>query len=120
MSSRSPARVLVGTFLMSTASVSKLALQFLLIPILARLLGPTIFGLMSIAMSLIMLANVIAWPLAFWIVSRWLNGFAYHVAMPYWLFPAVGAGTLAIAMLAVLGYALLVARRRPVLALRYE
>ena len=60
MSSRSPARVLVGTFLMSTASVSKLALQFLLIPILARLLGPSVFGLMSIAMSFVMLANVIS------------------------------------------------------------
>jgi O-antigen/teichoic acid export membrane protein len=60
MSSRSPARALVGTFLMSTASVSKLALQFLLIPILARLLGPNVFGLMSIAMSFVMLANVIS------------------------------------------------------------
>lgn len=60
MSSRSPARALIGTFLMSTASISKLALQFLLIPILARLLGPKIFGLMSIAMSFIMLANVLS------------------------------------------------------------
>jgi PST family polysaccharide transporter len=60
MASRSPARVLIGTFLMSTASISKLALQFLLIPVLARLLGPSVFGLMSIAMSFIMLANVIS------------------------------------------------------------
>lgn len=60
MSSRSPARVFFGTFLLSTASISKLALQFMLIPILARLLGPSVFGLMSIAMSFIMLANVLA------------------------------------------------------------
>lgn len=60
MGSRSPARVLFGTFLLSTASISKLALQFMLIPILARLLGPSVFGLMSIAMSFIFLANVLA------------------------------------------------------------
>lgn len=40
--------------------MSKLALQFLLIPILARLLGPSVFGLMSIAMSFILLANVLS------------------------------------------------------------
>ena len=65
-------------------------------------------------------ANVIAWPIAFWAMSRWLAGFAYHVAMPLWLFPAVGAATLLIALLTVLGQALLVARQKPVMALRYE
>jgi putative ABC transport system permease protein len=65
-------------------------------------------------------ANLIAWPLAFWMMNRWLNSFAYHVAMPLWLFPAVGVATVLIALLTVLGQALLVARQKPVLALRYE
>ncbi len=60
MNSRPPALVLASTFLMSMASISRLALQFLLIPVLARLLGPSVFGLMGIAMSFIMLANVLS------------------------------------------------------------
>jgi putative ABC transport system permease protein len=65
-------------------------------------------------------ANAIAWPLAFWAMQRWLNGFAFHVAVPLWLFPAVGAATLLVALLTVAGQAFLAARAKPVLALRYE
>ncbi|HWY61408.1 MAG TPA: ABC transporter permease [Rhizomicrobium sp.] len=65
-------------------------------------------------------ANLIAWPLAFWLMNRWLNGFAYHVAMPLWLFPAAGLGTLAIALITVAAQSWITARQKPVLALRYE
>lgn len=57
--SSSPARVLLGTIMLSTANVSKIALQFLLLPILARLLGPKVFGLMSVAMSVVLFANML-------------------------------------------------------------
>ena len=53
-------------------------------------------------------------------MNRWLNGFAYHVAMPLWLFPAAGLGTLAIALLTVAAQSWMTARQKPVLALRYE
>lgn len=56
----SPRRVVFGTALLSTASITKLALQCVLIPVLARLLGPGIFGEMSIAMSFVLLANMLS------------------------------------------------------------
>lgn len=31
-------------------------------------------------------ANAIAWPFAYWAASRWLEGFAYRVSLPIWLF----------------------------------
>ena len=68
----------------------------------------------------VLAANLIAWPIGWWAMSRWLNGFAYHVTLQAWLFPVVGAATLAIALLTVAGQAILVARQKPVLALRYE
>ncbi len=37
-----------------------------------------------VIMSLV--ANVLAWPLAFWISDQWLSGFAYRIAVPYELF----------------------------------
>lgn len=59
-SSGSQTRVLLGTVMLSSANISKIALQFLLVPILARLLGPKVFGLMSVAMSFILFANVLS------------------------------------------------------------
>ncbi|HVV66172.1 MAG TPA: oligosaccharide flippase family protein [Rhizomicrobium sp.] len=57
---RSSRRFVVGAALLSSASVSKLALQCVLIPVFARLLGPDAFGLMSLAMSFVLLANMLS------------------------------------------------------------
>jgi putative ABC transport system permease protein len=65
-------------------------------------------------------ANLIAWPLAGWAMTRWLNGFAYHVPLDWWLFPAAGGAALVVALATVAGQAWQVARRAPVTALRYE
>ena len=57
---RHRAHVLFGTVLLSSASITKLALQFVLVPVLARILGPRIFGEMGIAMSIVLLANMLS------------------------------------------------------------
>lgn len=65
-------------------------------------------------------ATLLAWPIAALLLNRWLQGFAYHIALSPWLF--VGATTLAllIALLTVSTHCYQVARARPVMALRYE
>jgi putative ABC transport system permease protein len=68
----------------------------------------------------VMWANVIAWPAAYFIVRRWLEGFAHHIDMNLLVFLAVSALALAIALATVSGHALIVARAKPVDALRYE
>jgi putative ABC transport system permease protein len=65
-------------------------------------------------------ANLIAWPVAGYIMSRWLAGFAYHANLPLWMFPAAAMAALMIALVTVLSHALSIARARPVVALRYE
>ena len=65
-------------------------------------------------------ANVIAWPVAWWLMRRWLSGFAYHVDLYWWVFAAASLGALAIALATVAGQAFLTARQKPVLALRTE
>ena len=65
-------------------------------------------------------ANLIAWPVAAWAMQHWLQGFAYHVTLALWLFPAAGGLALAIALLTVCTHSILVARAQPVAALRYE
>jgi putative ABC transport system permease protein len=65
-------------------------------------------------------ANVIAWPVGYVIMARWLQGFTYHIDLELWVFADASLLALAIAVATVSGHALRVARRQPVSALRYE
>jgi putative ABC transport system permease protein len=65
-------------------------------------------------------ANLIAWPLAWLVMDHWLHGFAYHVDLEPLTFVAAAAGALLIAWVTVASQSFLVARAKPVAALRYE
>jgi putative ABC transport system permease protein len=65
-------------------------------------------------------ANLVAWPLAFLAMSRWLQGFAYRIPLTVWPFASAAAAAVMIAWLTVLAQASRAARSRPVAALRYE
>ncbi|MBV9550778.1 MAG: ABC transporter permease [Alphaproteobacteria bacterium] len=68
----------------------------------------------------VLIANLIAWPLAWYYLSDWLKGFAYRIDLNSLYFVAVGFGALLIAWFTILGHALRVARANPIHALRYE
>jgi putative ABC transport system permease protein len=65
-------------------------------------------------------ANAIAWPVACWLMRRWLSGFAYHIDLHWWVFAGAGGAALLIALVTVAGQVWVTARQKPVLALRYE
>jgi putative ABC transport system permease protein len=68
----------------------------------------------------VLIANVIAWPLAWYYLHGWLQGFAYRISLNPLYF--VGAGTVAllIAWATIFAHALRVARANPIHALRTE
>lgn len=68
----------------------------------------------------VLIANLIAWPIAWWMMRDWLNGFDQRIALTPLPFLLGGGLALAIAVLTVGGHALRVARTSPVRALRYE
>lgn len=68
----------------------------------------------------ILWANVVAWPLAALALTKWLNGFAYHIALPISMFVVCGLVTLSIALLFVSIQTWRAAGARPALALQYE
>lgn len=68
----------------------------------------------------VLIANLIAWPLAFLIMRRWLEGFAYRVDLSPWTFLTAGGAALVIAWATVFVHAWSVARAKPITALRYE
>ncbi|HET6255102.1 MAG TPA: ABC transporter permease [Puia sp.] len=68
----------------------------------------------------VLLSVVIASPLAWWFMHRWLQDFAYRTAISWWIFPATGVGLLLIAQLTVLLRTVKAARTNPTVNLRSE
>lgn len=68
----------------------------------------------------VLLANIVAWPVAWYAINRWLQSFAYHIDLNWLVFPAAGMSILFFALLTVSGQSVKAASRKPVLALRYE
>ena len=69
---------------------------------------------------LVGIANLIAWPIAYYAMNRWLQDFAYRIDLEIWAFVLSGFLALFIALTTVSYQAWKVARTNPVDALRYE
>jgi putative ABC transport system permease protein len=91
---------------------------------LRKVLGASVFDIVRLLIwqfsKPVLLANLIAWPLAWYGVSQWLESFTYRIDLGPVLFIAAGAGALFIAWAVVGAHAARVAQARPISALRYE
>ncbi len=68
----------------------------------------------------VFIANLIAWPAAWWAMREWLNTFDARIDLGPTPFVLAGLVALAIAIGTIAGHAFKVARANPILALRYE
>ncbi len=89
-----------------------------------KVLGASLLGIISLQVTefikWILLANVIAWPAAYFAMNRWLQNFAYRVNPSVFVFMLAGFITLIIALITVSYQAVKVAHANPVESLRYE
>jgi putative ABC transport system permease protein len=89
-----------------------------------KVLGATVSGIVSLIsrefVILLTLANVIAWPIAYFLMKRMLNNYAYRTNITAWIFLTAGALAYTIALLTVSYQAFKAARTDPSRALRYE
>jgi hypothetical protein len=69
---------------------------------------------------LVLLAAIIASPVAWYFLHRWLENFAYRTSISWWVFLLSGAAAIAIALITVSGQAVKAARMDPVKSLRTE
>ena len=70
--------------------------------------------------ALVLVANLLAWPVAYFAMHRWLAGFAYRIELGPFVFVASAVLALAVAVLTVATVATRAARAKPVTTLRYE
>ncbi len=68
----------------------------------------------------ILLSNVIAWPITYYAMNKWLQNFAYRIDMSWWMFVLASGIAFVIALLTVSWQAIRAAMTNPVEALRYE
>lgn len=89
-----------------------------------KVMGATSAGLMMLLskdfLKLVLYANVIAWPLAYYFISAWLDNFAYRIAVETGLFILSGLLAFVIAWITVSWQAFKAASMNPVDALKYE
>jgi len=68
----------------------------------------------------VLAANVIAWPIAYFVMQKWLQNFAYKTSMGMWIFVLSAAMSLVIAFLTVGFQSVKAALSNPADSLRYE
>lgn len=68
----------------------------------------------------VLLANIIAWPIAWYAMKQWLDGYAYHIRIHIMIFVAASLVSLLIALLTVAWQAIKAATRNPAMTLKYE
>ena len=89
-----------------------------------KVLGAKVSGIVFLLskefMLLILIANIIAWPLSYYFMNNWLSDFAYKIGISIWIFFGAGIAALLIALITVGTHAFKAATANPVEALRYE
>lgn len=89
-----------------------------------KVLGATTPGIIHLISrqftTLIIFANIIAWPLAYWAMNSWLQNFAYRIEIGWQVFLLAGVSAFLIAITTISYQAIKAATANPVKALRYE
>ncbi|MBA2762675.1 MAG: FtsX-like permease family protein, partial [Segetibacter sp.] len=89
-----------------------------------KVLGASVQSVVSLLskdfVRLVLIASVIAFPLAWWYMNKWLEGFAYRINISWWIFLIAAGIALIIAVLTVSFQAIKAALANPVKSLRAE
>jgi putative ABC transport system permease protein len=70
--------------------------------------------------KLVLIANSVAFPIALWAVDRWLQEYAYHIEIGWWIFVIAAIAATAIAFITIAYQAFKSAVANPVDSLRSE
>ncbi len=89
-----------------------------------KVLGASVSGIIKLIskdfLKLVIIAIIIAIPIAWWAMNKWLNDFAYHVNISWRVFALAGIVALLIALITVSFQAIKAAIANPVKSLRSE
>lgn len=89
-----------------------------------KVLGASVVNLATLLskdfLKLVLIANGIAFPIAWWATDKWLQEFAYHIEIEWWFFALAGMIAIVIALLTVSYQSIKAALMNPVKSLKSE
>lgn len=89
-----------------------------------KVLGASVAGIVGMLskdfLKLVVFALLIAFPVAWWVMNKWLQNFAYHISIRWWFFALAGVIAIVISFITVSYQSIKAARSNPVKSLRTE
>jgi putative ABC transport system permease protein len=89
-----------------------------------KVLGAGIFNIMGLLsktfLLLVVISSIIAFPVAWWVLQKWLQDFPYRVHLEWWIFLVTALAALSIAMITICYQAIKAAIENPVKSLRSD
>jgi putative ABC transport system permease protein len=110
----------LGLFGLAAFSAEKRTKEIGIRKVLGATVKDVVFLLSKHFIGLVLIGNLIAWPLAWLALHRWIQGYAYRVAISWWVFALAGIAALLIAWGTVSFLAIKAATNNPVKSLRTE
>ena len=110
----------MGLFALTLLSINQRIKEIGIRKVVGASVTGIVFLLSKDYLKLVVIANLIAWPLAWYSMHRWLENFAYRIEMVWWMFGLAGGVALIIALATVSWQAVRAATANPVEALKYE
>ena len=110
----------MGLFGLATLTVVRRTREIGIRKVLGASVGSVVQLLSREFLVLVIIAALIAFPLGWWAMNKWLEDFAYRIHIAWWVFPVAGIAALVIALLTVSFQAIKAALANPVKSLRTE
>ena len=89
-----------------------------------KVLGASVVSLMQLLslsfVKMILVATVLAAPIAYYVMLKWLDNFEFHTTISWWIIALAALGTISITLLTVSYKAYRTAKSNPINALKYE
>jgi putative ABC transport system permease protein len=110
----------LGLFGLASYSAEKRVKEIGVRKVLGASVQNIVLLLASNFIKLVLIANIIAWPLAWWAMNKWLQDFAYRINIQWWVFVLAGGAAILIAFFTVSFQSVKAAVANPVKSLRSE
>jgi len=109
---------ILGIYSLSTLLTIKRKKEMGIRKVLGASIPQIVATFLSVFLKISLIANLIAWPITYLLMTYWLDNFAYHIELGWDKFLLAGSLSLVIVILATLFQAMSISRKNPILVLR--